>query len=109
MVRMAKQRRPFDKSYMGEWSEEIFKIETSHSTDPVTYEVKDLDGDDIKGRFYEFELQRVTRDSDAPFEIERILKTRKRNGRIEHLVQWRGYPLKSASWVNELIPIKHDN
>jgi len=40
----------------------------------VTYKLKDLAGDDIKGTFYTDELQFVTKLDDALFDVERIVK-----------------------------------
>jgi len=66
-------------------------------TVPVTYKLNDLAGEDIKGSFYEDELQSVMK---APlFDTERILKTRKRAGRVKYFVKWRGYLAKFNSWV----------
>jgi len=98
-VRMTMQRRPFHKGYIGNWSEEIFKVADRMLTAPVTYKLKDLAGEDIKGAFYEDELQSVTKAEDELFDIERILKTRKRAGKVEYFVKWRGYPAKFNSWV----------
>ena len=36
------------------------------------------------------------------FDIERIVKTRKRAGKVEYLVKWRGYSEKFNSWVEAL-------
>jgi len=85
-VRIAMQRQPFRKGYLGDWSEEIFQIASQLPTTPVTYEVKDLDGELIKGRFYKLELQKILQSDSERFTIDRILKTRKRNGKIEYLV-----------------------
>ena len=68
----------------------------------VTYKLKDLAGEDTKGAFYDDELQSVTKAEDEPFDIERILKTRKRAGKVEYFVKWRGYPVKFNSWVTAL-------
>jgi len=103
-VRIAVQRRPFRKGYLGDWSEEIFEIASRLPTVPVTYELKDLDGEIMKGRFYEAEIQKVTMRDDEQFDVERILKTRKRGGKIQYLVSWKGYPRKFDSWVDELLP-----
>ena len=54
-------------------------------TIPVTYELRDLAGETIKGRFYEPEIQKVLKSDDENYDIERI-KTRKRNGKIQYLV-----------------------
>jgi len=90
------QRLPFQKGYIGNWSEEIFVVATRMPTAPVTYKLKDLVGDDIKGPFYSDELQMASKPDNALFDIERIVKTRKRAGKIEYLVKWRGYPEKST-------------
>jgi len=101
-VRIAMQRQPFRKGYIGQWSEEIFEIATRLPTLPVTYELRDLAGETIKGRFYEPEIQKVLKSDDEHYDIERIIKTRKRNGKIQYLVSWKGYPSKFDSWVDEL-------
>jgi len=102
-VRIAMQRRPFRKGYLGDWSAEIFEIAKCLPTTPVTYELKDLAGEVIKGRFYEPEVQKVAKSDDDDFDVDRILKTRKRNGKIQYLVSWKGYPSKFDSWVDDLI------
>jgi len=94
-VRISIHRRPFRKGYMGEWSEEIFEITTRLPTVPVTYKLKDLGDETIKRKFYEAEFQKVLKS-------DRILKTSKRNGKIQYLVSWKGYPNKFDSWVDEL-------
>ena len=65
-------------------------------TVPVTYKLKDLTGDAIKGTFYSNELQ-IASKLDALFDIERIVKTRKRAGKVEYLVKWRGISSSSSS------------
>jgi len=76
-VGIGMQRQPFRKGYLGDWSEEIFEISTRLPTVPVTYELRDLLGESIKGRFYEMEIQRVLKSDDERFVVDRILKTKK--------------------------------
>ena len=102
-VRVAIQRQPFRKGYLGQWSEEMFEIAARLPTTPVTYELRDLADEYIKGRFYEPEIQKVLKHDDEHFDIDRIIKTRKRNGKVQYLVSWKGYPSKFNSWVDELI------
>jgi len=101
-VRIAKQRRPFHKGYLGHWSEEIFEAAARLPTTAVTYELCDLAGESIKGRFYEPEIQKVLKSDEKRFDIDRIIKTRKRNGKIQYLVSWKGYPSKFNSCVDKL-------
>ena len=102
-VRITTRRQPFTKGYLGRWSEEIFEIDARLPTVPVTHRLKDLADDVIKGKFYEPEIQKVVK-VDEYFEVEKILKTRKRAGRIEYLVKWFGYPSKFNSWTDTLQP-----
>jgi len=70
---------------------------------PVTYEQRDLSGESIKGRFYEPEIQKMLKSNDKErFDIDRIMRTRKRNGKIQYLVSWKGYPSKFNSWIDKL-------
>ena len=102
-VRIATQKTPFRKGYLGDWSEEIFEIASRLATIPVTYELRDLGGELIKGRFYEPEVQKVLKSDVEHFDIDKILKTRKRGGKIQYLVSWKGYPSKFNSWVDEVV------
>ena len=70
----------------------------------MTYRLKDLAGDSIKGRFYEPEIQKVIKRDDEQFDVEIILKTRRRAGKIEYYVKWLGYPSKFNSWTDALQP-----
>jgi len=97
-VHIVMQRRPFQKGYIGNWWEEIFVVNARMPTAPVTYKLKDLTGDAVKGTFY----SDVSKTDDALFDIERIVKTRKRAGKVEYLVKWRGYPEQFNSWVKTL-------
>jgi len=54
-VRITMRRQPFKKGYLGRWSEEIFEIDARLPTVPVTYRLKDLAGDTIKGKFYKLD------------------------------------------------------
>ena len=71
-VRISIEKELFTKSYEPEWSSEIFVIKKVYHTIPYTYEIKDLDDEDVKGRFYEPELAH----SRFPLKylIEKILK-----------------------------------
>ena len=93
-VRISKYRGIFDKSYKGNWSEELFVIYKTQPTIPITYRIKDLLGEDIKGSFYEQELQKADQEV---YRIEKVLKKDYRNKRM--FVKWKGYPDKFNSWV----------
>ena len=47
--------------------------------------LKTYNGEVLGGNFYAFELQRVIKKDDV-YKVDKILKTRKRQGKTEHLV-----------------------
>ena len=58
-VRISKYKNSFAKGYMPNWSEEVFMISKIKNTDPWTYIINDLNGEEIIGTFYEKELQKT--------------------------------------------------
>ena len=97
-VRIVKYKHVLQKGYIPNWTEEMFEIADKNPTFPVTYVLKDLAGEYIKGKFYEQEIQKVVKTDDV-YDIEKVLKTRRRGGKIEQFVKWKGYPDKFNSWI----------
>ena len=42
-----------------------------------------------------------TESNEQVYEIEKVLKTRKRGGQKQYLVKWLGYPSEQNSWALE--------
>src|SRR6267154_553973 len=101
-VRLRQTKRVFKKGYEPSWTEEIFTIASLYPSDPPTYILKDLAGEEIKGKFYEQEIQPILQKTDDTFIVERVLKTRRRGRRTEYFVKWRNYPDKFNSWVDNI-------
>jgi transposase InsO family protein len=101
-VRITVYKNIFVKGYIQNWTEEVFKIAERFSTTPPTYGLEDLTGEEIKGRFYEQEIQKVIKTETDEYIVEKVLKTRRRNGLLEHFVKWRGYADKFNSWTTSL-------
>ena len=61
LVRISlKRRQLFDKpSGNIKWSEELFKIHSIHKSNVITYKIKDMNNEIIKGIFYEKELENL--------------------------------------------------
>jgi hypothetical protein len=55
-VRIYKYKKLFSKGYETNWTEEIFVVSAINNTSPITYKIKDLNGEDIVGSFYKQEL-----------------------------------------------------
>ena len=89
----------FEKGYLPNFSKEIFTVSKQIPHDPPVYKLKDYDGEELKGTFYEKELQKVIKPNDV-YEVEKILKKRGRGRNVQYLVKWLGYPNKFNSWVS---------
>ena len=98
LVRISLKRRElFDKpSGNIKWSEELFKIHSIHKLNVITYKIKDLNDEVVKGIFYEKELQKTKNTSDE-YIIEKILKTKGN----QIYFKWRGYSNNFNSWIDK--------
>jgi len=96
-VRISKYKHKLEKGYLPKWSQEIFIVDRCIKSTPLTYKIKDWNGDPIKGIFYTQELQAVVVGKNKTFLIEKVLKRRK--GWI--YVKWLGYPPSMNSWVKQ--------
>ena len=83
-VRISKYKNIFTKGYTPNWSDEVFVVNKVQNTAPWTYLISDLNGEEIKGSFYEKELQEA---NQKEFRIEKVIK-RKGN---KLYVKWKGY------------------
>ena len=98
IVRISLKRRElFDKPTGNiKWSEELFRIYKINKSNVITYQLKDMNDEIIKGIFYEKELQ-LTKNTIGEYIIEKVLKTK--GNKI--YVKWRNYDSSFNSWVNK--------
>ena len=59
-VRISKNDIPFRKGYKPQFTDEIFEISAVSTKKPPTYIIKDLDKEEILGKFYEKELRKCS-------------------------------------------------
>ena len=94
-VRISKYKRNvFDKGYTPNWTEEMFTVDKIQYTNPITYKIKDLRGEEIKGSFYELELLKAKQDV---FRIDKVI--RRDYKKKQALVKWKGYSDEFNSWI----------
>ena len=92
-VRISKSKNIFAKEYTPNWSK-VLVISKIKNTVPWTYVVRDLNGEEITGSFYENELQKT---SQEKFRIEKVLI---RKGDKLH-VKWKVYDNCLNSWIDK--------
>ena len=68
----------------------------------ISYRIKDLNDEIIKGIFYEKELQK-SKNTSGVYIIEKIIGKNKN----KYLVKWRGYSNEFNSWVDKDDIIKY--
>ena len=97
-VRISKVKKTFEKGYTTRWSKEVFKIISIDTNQrPFVYELDDLQGENVKGNFYEEELQKINLKDFAV--VEKVLKTKKVKGVKMYLVKYDGYDDKFNEWI----------
>ena len=95
-VRIFNERGQFHRGYMEDFSEEVFTISEIDTKLPVTrYKLKEYDGNEIIGSFFQNELISYT-PSDF-YKID-ILDERGKGKKKEVLVSYRGYPSQYNEW-----------
>nr|CAD2188770.1 unnamed protein product [Meloidogyne enterolobii]CAD2197783.1 unnamed protein product [Meloidogyne enterolobii] len=102
-VRIEKYKHIFQKGYLPNFTNEIFKIIKIRlvSHQPPTYKICDRDGEQIRGWFYANDLCLVKehRSNDKLYNIEKILRKRKISNEYHCFVKWKGYSANYNSWV----------
>ena len=93
-VKISKYKNIFAKGFAPNWLEEVFVINKIKNTDPWTYVINDLNGEEITGSFYEKELQKTNK---KELRIEKIFK---RKG-DKLYVKRKGYDNRFNSWINK--------
>ena len=93
-VRISKYKDIFAKGYIPNWSEEVFVVNKVQNTVPWTFLINDLNDEEIKGSFYEKELQKT---DQKEFRIEKVIK--KKGDKL--FVKWKGYENSFNSWIDK--------
>ena len=97
-VRISFLRRAFQKQHDERWSREIFTITDRTMRNGIPqYTIQDYSGTIIKGKFYQNQLLKAY--PSETFLIERVIRRRKRSGKEEVLVKWKGWDKRYNSWI----------
>jgi len=100
-VRITQLRNIFSREYDEKWTGEVFNISSRfwRNNTPI-YRIKDYNGEEITGTFYQSELQKIDIKDDELWKIEKILKTKGKGHNTQLYVKWLNWPYKFDSWIN---------
>ena len=84
LVRISKCQNIFAKSYVPNWSQEVFVINKVKNTVPWTCVISNLNEEEIIGTFYEKELQKTNQNE---FRVEKEIQRKD----DKTYVKWEGY------------------
>ncbi len=102
-VRISYLKEPFRRAYQQQYTTEIFKVKRRYLKQGIpVYKLTDWNDEEIKGIFYGPELNRVDKDADSLFYIDKVLKRRQRGGTRQLYVSWEGYPASMNSWIDAI-------
>ena len=93
-VRISKYKNIFAKGYTPNWSKEVFVVNKVQNTVPWTYLIHDLNGEEMKGSFYEQELRKT---DQKEFRTEKVIN--KKSDKL--YLKWKGYDNSFNSWINK--------
>lgn len=101
-MRLSHLKHIFRRGYNQQFTGEIFKIaKRFHMQGIPLYKVKDFTDEIIEGDFYENDLQKVHKEEDSLWLVEKLIKKRKRKGETEWFVKFQSWPDKFNQWVKE--------
>ena len=99
-VRISHTRNVFTRAYDETYSGEVFQVfKRYHRGTLPIYRLRDLQHDDIKGTFYESELQKVDIDINKTWKVEKVIKSRGKGRTKQYFVKWTNFPNKFNSWL----------
>ena len=99
-VRLSGFRSPFERAYTEKWTHEIYTITERESRQGIAlYSLKAWDNEEIEGKFYTNELQKVSAEAEIEYNIEKVVKEKKEKGKEGYIVKWYGWPERYNSWV----------
>jgi len=95
-VRISRIKGLFEKGYLPNWSEELYKVHEIKPSKPVTYVIKDTNDEIISGSFYNEELQKAEQEI---FRVEKVIRKKKIKGIQHGFVKWVGYNNTFNQWI----------
>ena len=97
MVRISKVKGAFDKGYIQNWSDEHLQVQSDKSTPLRVFKMIVKGGEELKVCRYPEEVQEIAKNRLLIEKVMRKRTTEKCDQEI--LVKWKGWPVKSNTWI----------
>lgn len=98
-IRIAKTKGTFEKSYLPNYTSDVYSVDRVVKGSPNTYHIKNDAGQEVLGKFYNEELSRTQENNTELWTVEKVLRSRKKKGVKEYFVKWQGKSSKFNSWI----------
>jgi len=99
-VRIDREKGAFHKGYLPNYTQEIFRVRRVKAGNQPYYHLEDLTGEEILGKFYDYNLSKYDFDPKKFDIIEKFYKLRyNKTGELEYLVTFKQNP-KQFYWIN---------
>ena len=103
MSGLSVKKEKHEKGYTPSWTAEVYEVSTKETLPHgVMYTVKDLLGEDLEGRFYPWELQKVPYPDKENVPIE-VLEIKGSKAKVHYV----GWPDKFDEWILKRNLVKH--
>ena len=100
-VRITQLRNIFSREYDEKRTGEVFNISSTFWRNNIPiYRMKDYNGEEITGTFYQSELQKIDIKDNELWKIEKILKTKGKGHNKQLYMKWLNWPHKFDSWIS---------
>ena len=100
-VRITQLRNIFSGEYDKIRTGEVFNISSTFWRNNIPiYRMKDYNGEEITGTFYQSELQKIDIKDNELWKIEKILKTKGKGHNKQLNVKWLNWSHKFDSWIS---------
>lgn len=107
-VRIAKIKGTFEKGYEASWSKELFMINRIDLNIPIMYHLQDIDGDEVKGTFYESEIRKTKQSIEAYIKSVSVKHNKPGADYVVKVLDWKNNPASKAKFDRYMIKVEYN-
>ena len=105
-VRIARIKGKFEKGYEAYWSKELYMINRIDLNIPIMYHLQKIDGENMKGAFYESEIRKTKQ------KVEDYIKSfdinHNKGEYVKKVLEWKNNPASKAKFDRYMIKVEYN-